>query len=476
MHLNLSFIKNNFPDICFLNLPTDLSFKVDISIDSRTIKKGQFYLSLKGERFDGHDFINHAIKNGAVGLIVSESNRDCFSSISQRVIDEIVIIIVPDTHKFICDLAFFWRQSFEIPIVGITGSVGKTTTKQMLKHILDLAKIKSFVSFKNQNNLIGLPLNILKLNDEHKAAIFELGISVKGEMDQLVSILRPTISVITHICSAHTEGLGNLHQIAEEKFKIFKYLKSDEIGILWGDQKDLNKSFTHPVVKFGGHRTNHIQSRRIKINSTENSNISVSFDLHFYNEKRKVTLNVGNSGFVNNALAAATVAHFLNIDLQTIIDGLESYPGFEGRFERKKLKNGRGILINDCYNASPQSMKVAIESFDQIQFDQIDHDKQKIAILGDMLELGQKQIYWHRYIGKLLAKSKSINYVILVGSQSKIISGLLPFAIKVFCAKTWQEAEKEYLKLTENKETLTLVKASHGVELYNLVKNVVEKQ
>ncbi len=468
MRLNLSFIKENFSSVSFLNLPDNLNLPVDISIDSRTVKEKQFYLALNGENFDGHNFVLDAVKNGTAGLIINESQINCLHSISKNDLSKIIIIRVSQTHNFLCRLASEWRKQFEFPIVGITGSVGKTTTKQMIHHILKTSQINSFTSYKNQNNLIGLPLNILKLTDEYEVAVFELGISQKGEMDQLVDILRPTICVITYISSAHVQGLGSLKNIAEEKFKIFKHLKNDEIAVLCGDQKILEKSFKHPVVKFGNNRSNHIHAGRIKFDSANNK-ISVSFDLYFYKQKRKVNLNVGHSGFVNNSLAAITVAHFLNIDFEKIIKGIESYSGFEQRFELQALKDKKGFLINDSYNACPQSMKVAIESFDQIK-----NSGDKIAILGDMLELGKKQSYWHRHIGRLLAKTKTIKNVILVGKQSRVIADLLPFAVNVKCVENWQDASKEYSKLIDQKNNLTLVKASHGIELDKLVKKVTD--
>ncbi|MFH1643914.1 MAG: UDP-N-acetylmuramoyl-tripeptide--D-alanyl-D-alanine ligase [bacterium] len=469
MHLNLSFITQNFSQVSFLNLPKNLNLAVDISIDSRTIKPGQFYLALKGENFEGHLFINDALKNGARGIIINENQKKHLEKVNNKFLDEIIFLIVEDTHKFLLDLAHLWRQSFDIPVVGITGSVGKTTTKQMLANILKTSNINSFISFKNQNNLIGLPLNILKLTDEYKVAVFELGISRPGEMEILADILRPTICIITNISSAHVSGLGNLKKIAEEKLKIFKFLKNDQIGILWGDQNLIKKSFNHPVVKFGFKKSNHIQARKIKLISTEDKKIQVSFEMFFYQQRFQVNLAIGHSGFVNNALAAASVAHFLDIDLKTIIDSLESYSGFEQRFEQVELKNKKGFLINDCYNACPQSMKAAIQAFDEIK-----NNGPKIAILGDMLELGKKKLYWHRQIGRLIAKSKTITNLILVGQCSKVIAQVLPFSIKVEVVNDWHEAKNIYSKLINQKNNLTLVKASHGIELYKLVQEFIQ--
>jgi len=460
-----SFLRQALPYTVFLG-----SIKKAItgfSIDSRTLHDGLFFVAIKGENFDGHDFIKSAVEKGASGLIINESQKGCLIEIDVEKLSNILVILVPDTFKALCDLAKAWREKFDIPIVGITGSVGKTTTKQMLGHILNCADINCLISFKNQNTLIGLALNILKLTDLHQVAAFELGISQFGEMESKVDILRPTIAVVTYISSAHVEGLKSLQNIAMEKFKIFKFLKSYEIAIACGDQKFLNKSFNHPVVKFGNKRINHIQARSIKFCSTEPDVTQVSFNLKLYDQKRKVVLKMGHLGFVNNALAAATTAHFLKIDFEKIIQGLESYNGFENRFEKQNLKNEKGFLINDCYNASPQSMKEAILAFDKLQA-----KTEKVAVLGDMLELGEKQLYWHRYIGRILAKSSSINRVILVGKRSKVIAALLPFAMKASCVESWQEAEKQFCAIIEEGPVLALVKASRGIQLDNLVKKV----
>ena len=362
------------------------------------------------------------------------------------------------------------------PVVGVTGSVGKTTTKEMIRSILDFNGVPSCVSYKNQNTLVGLSLNILRMRDDHKVAIFEVGISQKGEMDEKVDLLMPTIGVITTVAHAHMDGLGPLPEICKEKKKLFKHFKSDNIGIIYGDNDLLGKaSYPHPVIRFGTQTKNHVQARKISHSQ------HISFTLKLYNESKKISLETSHVGNVYNALAAAAVVNLLDVfpkrgksKISRIVGGLELFAGFEERFEKRLLRDGDGFLISDCYNANPASMRAAILSFHEMGY-----FSQKVAILGDMLELGEKELFWHRQIGRVLSKAMSIKHVILVGNRAKSIGKTAPLNLKIDYANDWREAElklKKILKSDSKKQnSLVLVKASHGMELHNLVDHVSER-
>jgi len=344
----------------------------------------------------------------------------------------------------------------------------------MLKSIFDSAGINSCVSLKNQNTLIGLCLNILRMKKTDQVAAFELGISEKGEMEKKVEILCPTIGVITTVAHSHMATLGQLPEIAKEKKNIFKFFKQDYVGIVFGDSPLLGDSYySHPVIRFGFKTKNHIQARRIKICKDENGNLVANFLLKIYKEKVKIRLKTHHRGNVQNSLAAAAVCNLIGVPVPEIVKGLNSFEGFEGRFEKRILKKDLGLLISDCYNASPESMRNALLAVDEIGVDGL-----KIAVLGDMLELGEKEDFWHRQVGRILCKALSIKEVILVGGLAKKIGETAPITAKIEYAKDWREALKKLDEKLDRvgsqniSDSLVLVKASNGMKLDNLVKGV----
>ncbi len=451
------------PSVRISGLPNDQKQLITLSIDSRSIEPGQFFIALPGTQSDGHNFIEQAIKNGAAGII---ANQVSLKKLSLNIPDEIIVLAVLDTMQALINLAKAWRNTLTIPIVGITGSVGKTSTKGMLESILKAATINAYVSYQNQNTIIGVSLNLLKVTHKHTCAVFELGINDKGEMAELVDILRPTLGLITTITHAHASRIGSLEDIAREKRTIFKFFSASQVGIICGDHPLLNNlSYAHPIARFGTKTFNHVQARKIAIIEKEHNELATTFVLKWYNKKATITLPTHHQGMINNALAAATLAYHLNVTLEDVIRGLENYQGIAQRFEMKKMHKTSGMLINDCYNANPESMKAAL-----IAFDRIKAPGEKIAILGNMLELGDRAVYWHRRIGRLLRNLKSINSLILVGDLAQHMAYSIPAHMEVSTALDWQEACKQLdEKISHKKEPLILVKASLGMALGKLV-------
>lgn len=437
----------------------DVGKEYTLSIDTRLLEAGQIFLALEGEHVDGHDFLEEAVAQGAVACIVNKERRLSASCL---------LICVPDTMQALIMLAKAWRQQFNYPVVGVTGSVGKTTTKEMIYAVLQHAGIKSCASYKNQNTLVGVCLNILKMRHDHKAAIFELGISEKGEMLPKVALLRPTISVVTMVGHQHMDGLGSLSEIAQEKRKIFEYFKSDNVGVIYGDQSLLSDAYyTHPVVRFGFRTKNQIQARKVKLHFN-NEGAVFCFTLKVYKEKAELCLKTNHKGYIHNALAASAVAHLLGVPFAKIIEGLQNFVGFDQRFEKRLLKGKQGVLISDCYNANPESMKEALLAIHEMKGDA------KIAVLGDMLGLGEQELFWHRQIGRVLAKASSVKTIILVGERARVIAKTAPLLTQIDYASDWQEATKKLQKKLIQSDILVLVKASRGMALENLVDAVTE--
>lgn len=462
MFCNKAWLEQATPNLKVSGPLDDNNITVTLAIDSRSVEPGQFFIALVGTRVDGHDFIAQAIAAGAIGIIINEEKQTTIQSLLPQ---NIIVCTVPDTMKALIDLAKAWRKNLTIPIIGITGSVGKTSTKEMLGSILKAANMNAYVSYKNQNTLIGVSINLLKVSPEHTCAVFELGINDQGEMRELVDVVRPALGLITTITHAHAERIGTLETIAKEKRDIFHYFTSSNVGIISGDHPLLvNMSYHHPIARFGTKTSNHVQARKIAIVEKGPDKLSITFTLKWYNQKALVSLPTHHQGMVNNALAAAALAYHLNISLDTVVQGLETYEGTAQRFEMRTMKT-KGKLINDCYNANPESMKAAL-----IAFDRMKTSGTKIAILGNMLELGDRSIYWHRRIGRLIKELSSINGLILVGDLAHHIAYSMPSSIEVSTAQDWQEAcELLNKKMPNIAEPLILVKGSLGMSLGRLV-------
>lgn len=457
MRLDENFIKNALPESSFVN--NIFLENIVLSIDSRKINKGDIFVALEGSHCDGHDFISEAIEKGAAGLIVAEHKKEYVKKILKNKLEQLLILCVSNTRTALIKLAIAWRDQFNYPVICITGSVGKTSTKEIICNILDVNGTSYVASYGNQNTAIGLALTIFSMCAEHQIAIFELGINKRGEMAQLVAMAKPTMAVITNVGHAHMEGLGSIVDIAAEKRDVFSLFKETNIGIVNGDQALLSHiSYSHPVVKFGSKTTNQIQARKI----FQGSNY-VSFILKLYGEKHRIVLKTNHNGAVFNTLAAVGVAYLLQIPSQTIIQAIQMPIIVAGRFEQRLLKNGKGVIINDCYNASPESMKAAL-----LALQKIETSAEKIAVLGDMAELGINGPFWHRQLGRFLRKVPSLRRVILVGSLVEWTKKTLPVGMKIEHVPNWQDAVSK-LQETMSDTNLILVKGSRIVGLDKLI-------
>lgn len=460
MRFDEHFIRGALPEAKLIkgSFPEDPRFVVD----SRAIKPGDIFIALSGSVNDGHDFLAQALKNGAQGLLIAESKRALLDTLQP--LKNTLVILVPDTLQALIRMACAWRSQFTYPVITITGSVGKTSTKELLARMFELNGNAFIASHGNQNTKIGLSLNMLRMRPYHQMAIFEIGINKRGEMAELARMVKPTTAVITNIGHTHMEGLGSLHDIALEKRDLFKYFTEESIGIINGDQPLLtNVGYAHPVIKFGTKTTNQIQARKITITPDH-----TSFILKIYKEKFHITIKNVHESAIFNALAATAVAHLVGVSTENIIKAIQAPPLIEGRFEQKVLKANKGVIINDCYNANPESMKAAL-----LAFQKIETNAKKIAVLGDMLELGLNSPFWHRQLGRFLRKVPTLQQVILVGDMVKWTKKTMPLGISATIVPSWKEAV-ETLEKTLDQKSVVLVKGSRGMGLTNLVNSLAE--
>lgn len=439
--------------------------EVRVSFDSREVEKNDLFVALAGNKVDGHDFIAQVLERGACALLITTDSYEKIKTQHAHVLRNKLVITVCDTLQALIDLAKAWRQQFTCPIIGVTGSLGKTTTKEMLRLIFSVAQRTAYVSHKNQNTVLGLCANILRMPANVQVGVFEVSLHHKGVLDQLADILRPTMGIITCIAHSHVQHIGSLAEVSAQKRQLFNYFTPQNIGIVFGDQEFLTSvTYRHPIAKFGFKTRNQVQARRVRIVQDAQGNLCSKFTLKWFGKKAEVLLQGNHQGLVNNALAASTVAYFLDIPFDTLVTALGEYKSFENRFQTKKIKNDRGLMISDCYNANPESMKAALTAFDQMQ-----SPGSKVAVLGDMLELGDKEAYWHRQIGRFLNKSSSLDTLILVGERAKLIAKTAPAYLSINFAPSWEGAAQLLQASLEERKALVLVKGSRGMTLERMV-------
>jgi len=456
MRFDRHFVQSVLPDvqIPYNVFPDTVSF----AVDSRSITPGDIFVALPGAKVDGHIFCAQALERGAAGLMIDAAQQSLLATLHAQ-LERKVVIVVRDTTAAFIKLAMSWRAQFDIPLIGITGSVGKTSTKEMLVNIFTTHGMAVVATKGTQNTRVGVALNIFNMRAHHQVGVFELGISQRGEMAELARLLKPTTAIITNVGHAHMEGLGSLADIAQEKRDIFKYFSENNIGIINGDQPLLAQvAYAHPVIKFGCKTVNQVQARKVVMGSD-----SISCVVKLYRQKQNMTVPYIHQGYIYNSLAATAAAHLLNVPLATIMQGLQKPLGVKGRFERRALGGYKGHLIHDCYNANPESMKAAL-----VAFSRLETKAQKIAVLGDMLELGETAAFWHRQLGRFLRKVPSLQHVILVGDLVHWTKKTLPGQMKVDHVQNWQEAAHTLEKLL-TQESVVLVKGSRGIALDKLV-------
>ena len=434
----------------------------NFSKDTREIQEGDVYIGIKGENFDGNDFYEKALENGAKVCILE--NIDISENIKTKYTDK-TIMKVPNTIKALQEIASYKRSLYNIPVVAVTGSVGKTSTKDILASVV-AKKYKVLKTQGNLNNQIGLPLTILKLKD-HTAMVVEMGMSNLGEISTLTKIAKPTVSVITNVGTAHIGELGSRENILKAKLEILEGMQKNGSLVINNDNDMLNAwnktNDKYNVITFGIENKSDIMGEDINLQE-----YSSEFIANDNNKKLKVEVPVGGKHFVYNGLCAIAVGKLLNIENKEILNGIKEFELTKNRMDVKKNKNDVTI-INDCYNANYDSMKAAIEYLAKL------NTKRKIAMLGDMLELGEYSVSLHQKIGEEIVKNK-IDILITVGTEAKnIVKKALELGYnqeKIYSLETIEEAIK-ILKQILNPQDAVLIKASNGMNFSKIVEAIM---
>ena len=427
-----------------------------VSIDSRNIKSSEIFVPLKGDRFDGHDFVADALKTCAGAIVNSQ-----FPIADLRAGDK-TIIIVEDTLTALQDLARYLRSKFSGHVLGIVGSNGKTTTKELIASILG-QKIKVLKTEGNLNNHIGMPLSITRVQADTGVMALEMGTNRPGDVDELCKIAMPDTGVVTNIGYEHLEGFGSLEKVRESELEIVKYVKklvlnADDMFLLGG----VSTAFTGEMITFG------VETERADITAR---------DIVFFDDVTSFTLCVPEAcinidsrlpGLFNvyNSLAAASVAHALGSSMSEIKKGLESFRGVKMRFEIEDF-NG-STFLNDIYNANPSSMEASIKEMVRRFKAESGRYKRAVVVLGDMLELGAYAVQAHKDLGTLLS---GLPVDVFLGAGPLMALAVAGFRGKGTSTASSGEAGSELLKVIGDSD-LVLIKGSRGMKMEEVLKTV----
>jgi UDP-N-acetylmuramoyl-tripeptide--D-alanyl-D-alanine ligase len=435
----------------------DVTF-IAVTSDSRKVAAGDLFIALKGERFDGHDYVAQCFEQGALAAMV------CQSSVVSSQPSVNPLLVVQDTRLGLGDLAAHWREKFDIPLAAITGSNGKTTVKEMLASILRAACGADGVlaTEGNLNNDIGLPLTLLKLRENHRYAVIEMGMNHPGEIAYLTCIARPTVALVNNASAAHLQGLGSVEAVARAKGEIFEGLSTDGVAVINADDA------AAPVW-----RQLAAPRRVLTFGLEQPADVSACYalepdgsELHLKTAQGDIEVRLAVPGLhnVRNALAAAAAALAMGVAPATIAAGLAAFSGVKGRLQRKAGCCG-AVVVDDTYNANPASMRAAIGVLATMP-------GKKIFVMGDMGELGADAAELHRKIGAE-AKAAGIDAVYALGELSRN-------AVATFGSGASHFDTAEALGVTLRNEltagTAVLVKGSRFMRMERIVDMLTQRE
>lgn len=428
----------------------------DIVIDSRKASKDNAFVAIVGENLDGHDFINLAINQGCKTIIKNKNNNVDIEN------KEINVIEVNNTELALGDIARFYKSKFEIPFIAVTGSVGKTTTRDMVYSTIS-AKYNSLKNVGNLNNQFGVPLTLFNLNKEHECAVIEMGMSGFNEIEYLANIVNPQIGIISNIGYSHIEHLGSRDGIFKAKMEIATNFDESSLLIVNGDDDCLktlkNKDLVYKLRTFGFEKDNDIYCE-----SFEMDEYSINFIAVFDGKKEEFFIPTVGKHNIYNAMAAILVGINLNMTIEEIKDGLKDFQCTKNRLDI--IKNNNLTIIDSVYNASIDSMTAALNILGR-------YENRRIAILGDMFEMGEFAEFGHRQVGK--AALNNVDILIAIGKDAEFIvkelkeNNMNPDNLYHF--ETKEEAIENLDHIIKENDVI-LVKASRGMHLEKIVEHL----
>lgn len=385
------------------------AFFQGISTDSRTVTEGELFIALKGSRFDGHHYVLEALEKKAGGVVIEE---DKVGDIRWNGYRAKAVIAVKDTLFALGNIALDWRRKYRTPLVALTGSNGKTTTKEMIAACLEttfpILKTKG-----NLNNLIGLPLTLLTLTEKERVVVLEMGMNVPGEIRRLTEIAEPDVGLITNIQKVHLEGMESLERLKEEKGELFRKMRRDGTILVNQDDPrvvDLASDYPGQKITFGIEHPAEVMAKEIRLGGAEGT----FFTLVLEGESMEIHLRLLGRHFIPNALSAIAAACLFGVEVKQVKEALENFQSIPMRMEIVPLRGGK-TLINDAYNANPHSMGLALETLVEAK-----GEGRAIAVLGDMLELGNFTKEAHEQLGEKVSEL-SIDFLLALGEEAPIV-------------------------------------------------------
>ncbi len=420
-----------------------------VTTDSRAVSAGQLFIPLTGERFDGHAYIGSALSSGAAGCLTART--------PETLLPGKLYVRVADTRLALKALAAWYRSRFTLPVVQITGSAGKTTTKEMVAAVLS-RRYDTLKTQANFNNDIGTPLTLLGLAPQHQAAVIETGMNHFGEIRYLGEMVRPDIAVITNVGDAHIENLGNTRQgILRAKCEIFQHLSPDGIAVLNGDDPLLNTvALPQTILRCGRGENCNVRVTDVDDRGIEGIACTVTTARASY----RLTAASPGSFMIYPMAMAAAIGEALGLTGEEISAGVAAYVPTGSRMHLIRLPEGR-LLIDDCYNANPQAMEEALKLL------AVTPARRRAAVLGDMGELGELTVSAHRAIG-VLTGELHLDSVIAIGEKARDIASAAPNA-------RWYASVDDAMPVIRaafTEGTAVLVKASHAMHFENIVKEL----
>ena len=420
-----------------------------VTTDSRAVSAGQLFIPLTGERFDGHAYIGSALSSGAAGCLTART--------PETLLPGKLYVQVADTRLALKALAAWYRSRFTLPVVQITGSAGKTTTKEMVAAVLS-RRYDTLKTQANFNNDIGTPLTLLGLAPQHQAAVIETGMNHFGEIRYLGEMVRPDIAVITNVGDAHIENLGNTRQgILRAKCEIFQHLSPDGIAVLNGDDPLLNTvALPQTILRCGRGENCNVRVTDVDDRGIEGIACTVTTARASY----RLTAASPGSFMIYPMAMAAAIGEALGLTGEEIAAGVAAYVPTGSRMHLIRLPEGR-LLIDDCYNANPQAMEEALKLL------AVTPARRRAAVLGDMGELGELTVSAHRAIG-VLTGELHLDSVIAIGEKARDIASAAPNA-------RWYASVDDAMPVIRaafTEGTAVLVKASHAMHFENIVKEL----
>ncbi len=410
-----------------------------------------------------------ALEKGVQLFIMSSDDVAILDGLGSDLLTGKYVITVDDAHADLITLATKWRSSLQAEFIGIAGSSAKHTTKEVLRSILKKAEANVYIPQHRIRTVEDAALSVLSVSKTHTAAVIEVNVTHVGHMEEYTSLLKPTMGILTHAAHIHLNNFESLQEYTHELRKLFAHLSPSQIGMICGDIPLFSDcAYHHPVVRFGLKSKNQLYLKKPRPTTSEDGKPIAPAELVLYKWHKRITLPSNHHSVWYASLAAAALSYFLYIPEDVIAVGIEEYVPVAGNFQCRSLNlsNGqvRGMIINDINHTHPEAVKLSLMAFDMIKA-----SGSKIAVIGDMDDMGDKAVFWHRQIGRVFNNINSINHLILVGELAHYISETTPFVIEVDRVETWNEARDLLAKYAEQEERSVLITSGSQTKLSELI-------